>query len=83
MNNITGIGLITTGNAKRITITYQVADETGKITSDNIRTNKLITNDEVLSAVTILNNFAQSIVDGTEYKSSTTTSDTTSTTTTQ
>ena len=33
MNNITGIGVIQLGNAKRIGITYQVVDESGKITA--------------------------------------------------
>ena len=72
MNNITGIGVIQLGNAKRIGITYQVIDESGKITADNQATNKIITNEEVLKAVSVLNDYAQSIIDGTEYKSPTT-----------
>ena len=82
MNNITGIGVIQLGNAKRIGITYQVVDESGKITADNQATNKIITNEEVLKAVSVLNDYAQSIIDGKEYKSSTASTTTTSDTST-
>jgi hypothetical protein len=83
MNNITGIGVIQLGNAKRLGITYQVIDESGKITADNQATNKIITNNEVLGAVAILNNFAQSIIDGTVYKPSADTADSSTTVTSQ
>lgn len=73
MNNITGIAVVQVGNAKRLAVTYQTIDTDGKVTADNQRINKIITNDEVLSAVTILNNFAQSIIDGTTYTSTTNT----------
>ena len=83
MNNILSLGVVTVGNAKRIAVIYQVVDETGKVTADNQRTNKIITNDDVLKAAAVLNDYAQSIVDGTEYKpatSASTTNDTSNTT---
>ena len=83
MNNILSLGVVTVGNAKRIAVIYQVVDEAGKVTADNQRTNKIITNDDVLKAAAVLNDYAQSIVDGTEYKpdtSASTTNDTSNTT---
>ena len=82
MNNILSLGVVTVGNEKRIAVIYQVVDETGKVTDDNQRTNKIITNDDVLKAVSVLNDYAQSIVDGTEYKPESS-NDTSATTDTQ
>lgn len=81
MNNILSLGIVTVGNAKRIAVIYQVVDESGKVTSDNQRTNKIITNEDVLKAASILNDYAQSIIDGTEYTSNSDTSNSSQTTT--
>lgn len=80
MNNIVGIGIIQIGNEKRVAVTYQTADENGKITASNQKMNRIITNTDVLNASKILNDYCQCLIDGTEYKAETST-DTTSTST--
>lgn len=63
MKNIKGIATTSDGNMKRIAITYDEIDETGKVIKSNVKLNRLVTDETVLSAITTLETYAQSIVD--------------------
>ena len=62
MNNIKGFAIANDGNMKRIAITYDEIDETGKVTKSNIKINRVITDEEVLSSVYAIENYAKNIV---------------------
>lgn len=64
MKNIKGIAVATDGSLKRMAITYDVIDETtGKVTSSNVKANRVVTDAEVLSEITKIEEFAQMIID--------------------
>lgn len=63
MKNIKGIATTSDGNMKRIAITYDEIDETGKVIKSNVKLNRLVTDETVLGAITTLETYAQSIVD--------------------
>lgn len=63
MKNIKGIATTSDGNMKRIAITYDEIDETGKVIKSNVKLNRLVTDESALSAITTLEIYAQSIVD--------------------
>lgn len=63
MKNIKGIATTSDGNMKRIAITYDEIDETGKVIKSNVKLNRLVTDETALSAITTLETYAQSIVD--------------------
>lgn len=62
MYNIKGIAVATDGTMKRIAVTYDEIDDEGTITSSNNKTNRVITDEDVLSAVTTLEEYAESII---------------------
>lgn len=66
MNNIKGYAIANDGNMKRIAITYDVIDGNGKPIKKNGKTNNFITDSKVLDAITIVEAYAQSIVDNIE-----------------
>jgi hypothetical protein len=64
MKNIKGIAVATDGSLKRMAITYDVIDEeTGKVTSSNVKTNRVVTDAEVLGEIAKIEEFAQMIID--------------------
>jgi hypothetical protein len=64
MKNIKGIAVATDGGLKRMAITYDVIDEeTGKVTSSNVKANRVVTDDEVLGEIAKIEQFARSIID--------------------
>ena len=64
MKNIKGIAVATDGSLKRMAITYDVIDdETGKVTSSNVKANRVVTDAEVLGEIAKIENYAQSIID--------------------
>lgn len=60
---ITSITILTTGEGKRISLTYSEIDESGNLTSENNRLNRIIVNDEVLETVGELEKFAKGIIE--------------------
>jgi hypothetical protein len=66
MNNIKGFAIANDGSMKRIAITYDVIDENGKPIKVNAKTNNFITDGQVLSAIAIVEAYAQGIVDNIE-----------------
>ena len=62
MKNIKGFAVATDGNMKRIAITYDEIDDVGKVVNANVKVNRLITDTEALSAVSILETFGQNVI---------------------
>lgn len=63
MKNIKGFAIATDGNMKRIAITYDEIDDTGKVINGNVKINRIITDTEALTAVNNLETFGQTIID--------------------
>lgn len=64
MRNIKGIAVATDGNLKRIAITYDEIDATtGKVISQNVKTNRVVTDDTVLEKISKIEAYAQSVID--------------------
>lgn len=61
MKNIKGIATTSDGNMKRMAITYDEIDS-GKVIKPNVKVNRLVTDEGVLSAISILESYAQSII---------------------
>lgn len=66
MNNIKGYAIANDGSMKRIAITYDVIDEFGKPVKMNAKTSNFITDYEVLNAVSVLEQYALSVVNNIE-----------------
>ena len=54
MINIKGFAIAQDGAMKRIAVTYDQIDSNGKVVNPNARINRVITDSDVLAAVTLL-----------------------------
>lgn len=63
MKNIKGIAVAEDGKMKRLAVTYDEVGEGGKVIKANVKINRIITDETVLSAVGIVEEFAQKIMD--------------------
>lgn len=63
MINIKGFAIAQDGAMKRIAVTYDQIDSNGKVVNPNARINRVITDGEVLAAVTQLEEYAGKMVD--------------------
>lgn len=64
MRNIKSIAIASDGNLKRLAITYDEIDaETGKVVNQNVKTNRVVTDVEVLADIAEIETFAQTIID--------------------
>lgn len=66
MNNIKGYAVANDGSMKRIAITYDEIGDSGKPIKMNVKTSNYILDDKVLEAITIIETYAQNIVDNIE-----------------
>lgn len=64
MRNVKGYAVASDGNMKRIAITYDEIDNTGKVISPNVKVSRLISDEEVLYANSVIETFAQNVVNG-------------------
>jgi hypothetical protein len=64
MRNVKGYAVASDGNMKRIAITYDEIDNTGKVVSPNVKVSRLISDEEVLYANSVIETFAQNVVNG-------------------
>lgn len=64
MLNIKGLSIANDGDHKRMAITYDEIDETGKVIGSNIKINRIIVDDSILTAVSTIENFAKTIIKG-------------------
>jgi hypothetical protein len=63
MRNIKGFAIASDGNAKRIAITYDEVDETGKPINSNKKITRIIMDADILSAVAEIEAYSQPIID--------------------
>lgn len=62
MKNIKGIAFASDGSMKRLAITYDEVNGDGKVTNQNVKVNRVVTDDKVIKALVTVEAFAQSIV---------------------
>lgn len=63
MKNIKGFAVGTDGNMKRIAITYDEIDDSGKVVNSNVKVNRVVTDSDTLNAIDNIEKYAQTIVD--------------------
>lgn len=63
MNNLKGYSVSNDGNMKRLAITYDVINENGKVINSNKKINRLISDEDIIKAVEIVDNFANHLID--------------------
>lgn len=61
---ITSMGILTTAEGKRLSITYSTIDDAGKITKENQRLNRVVLDESILGHINALENFATNIAGG-------------------
>ncbi len=64
MKRVTSMTTFTTAEGERLSITFSDIDDNGNIIRENERVNKVVVDQEVLSFIQELKNFAQEIVNG-------------------
>ena len=62
MKNIKGIAFANDGNMRRLAITYDEVNSDGKVTGQNIKVNRVVTDEEFFKALTTVETYAQSIL---------------------
>ena len=60
MKNIKGIAFANDGNMRRLAITYDEVNSDGKVTGQNIKVNRVVTDEECFKALTTVETYAQS-----------------------
>lgn len=63
MINIKGMAVATDGSFKRIAITYDEIDETGKVINSNAKINRVVTDNAVLEAIAVIEDYAKTVVE--------------------
>nr|DAR79056.1 MAG TPA: hypothetical protein [Caudoviricetes sp.] len=63
MKNIKGFAVASDGNMKRIAITFDEISDTGKVINSNVKMNRIIANENVLAAVSTLEQYGQIVID--------------------
>lgn len=63
MNNIKSIAVARDGNAMRIAATYDVINDEGTVIENNKRLNRIVTDQTVLDAINVLEDYVQDIID--------------------
>lgn len=67
MNIVTSVTAFNDAVGKRLSITYSVIDEsTGKVISDNNRTDRVITDSNIKALMNELEDYAQSVISALE-----------------
>lgn len=63
MKNVKGFAVATEGKMKRIAITYDVLDDTGKPINPNQKESRFVMDKSVLEAISKIEEFAQAIIE--------------------
>lgn len=63
MKNIKGFAVASDGNMKRIAITFDEISDTGKVINSNVKMNRIITDENVLAAVSTFEQYGQIVID--------------------
>lgn len=64
MKKVTSMTVLTTAEGKRLSITFSEIDDSGNITKENERVNKVVVNRNTLDHISALEEFAQDIIEG-------------------
>jgi hypothetical protein len=62
MLNIKSLAIATDGSYKRLAVTYDEIDDAGKIINGNVKVNRVVVDENVLHAVSTIEDFAKSII---------------------
>lgn len=60
---VTSTGILTTAEGKRLSVTYSVIDDDGKIKKENQRVNRVVINEDILSHISTIEKFATEIAE--------------------
>lgn len=63
MITVTSTGILTTAEGKRLSITYSIIDDDGRIIKENQRLNRVVRNEDILSHISAIEKFATEIVE--------------------
>lgn len=63
MKNVKVFAVASDGSMKRIAITYDAIDDSGKITNPNVKVNRIVSDSGVLAAISKIEEFAQAIIE--------------------
>lgn len=63
MNNVKTVAVANDGNMKRIAVTYDVIDDTGKVIESNKRVNRIVTDDSAIASINALETFAATLLE--------------------
>ena len=63
MINVKTTSIASDGNAKRIAITYDKINESGKVVNSNLKTNRVVVDEEVLAAISVIDTYAKQVVE--------------------
>lgn len=63
MINIKGLAIASDGSYKRMAITYDEIDENGKVINGNVKINRVVTDDAVLEAISVIEDYAKNVVE--------------------
>jgi hypothetical protein len=63
MNNIKQISIITDGQAKRLAITFDSIDDSGKVIKANRKINRIVVEEDILYAINDIESYAESVIE--------------------
>jgi len=63
MKNLKGFAVASDGNLKRIALTYDEINDSGKVINGNVKINRVVTDDGANEAISILEAYAQAMID--------------------
>ena len=62
MNNLKGYAIATDGTMKRIAITYDVVDDNGKVVNQNVKVNRIVTDEIALEHIEYLDSYCKEVI---------------------
>lgn len=62
MINIKGTAIAQDGTVKRIAVTYDEINEDGKVINSNSKINRIVVDENVLSAISVIDAYAKTVI---------------------
>ena len=62
MKNIKGFAIASDGNMKRIAITYDEIDDSGKVINSNVKVNRIVTDSTVSKSIATIETYLNTII---------------------
>ena len=63
MINVKATSIASDGNAKRIAVAYDKIDESGKVVNSNLKTNRVVVDEDVLAAISVIDTYAKKVAE--------------------